>query len=70
MRESRKDQPAYKRAALACLGNILESYERDYFSQVWEIVMPHLSKVSHPVSGAVVGCSCWIRDFCVLLLML
>ena len=47
LRESHKNQPGYKLAALACLGNILESYERDYFRQVWEIVTPHLSKVSH-----------------------
>jgi hypothetical protein len=45
VRESRKETPAYKMAALACLGDVLEAYKVDRFTDVCTIVTPYISKV-------------------------
>ncbi|XP_005102218.1 proteasome adapter and scaffold protein ECM29 [Aplysia californica] len=42
VRESSKTQPEYKIAAMKCLGPVLELYQRDHFTQVWEITRPIL----------------------------
>ncbi|XP_076462653.1 proteasome adapter and scaffold protein ECM29-like isoform X2 [Babylonia areolata] len=44
LRESGKDQPVYRLSALACLGSIVETFQRDLFQRVWDIVTPHLSQ--------------------------
>ncbi|KAL8623767.1 hypothetical protein ACOMHN_054073 [Nucella lapillus] len=44
VRESGKDQPVYRLSALACLGNIVETFQQDLFTKVWDIVTPHVSQ--------------------------
>ncbi|KAK7476082.1 hypothetical protein BaRGS_00032709 [Batillaria attramentaria] len=46
IRESRKEQPAYRLAALECLGAILELYKIDRFKEAWEIASPLVSRAS------------------------
>ena len=45
LRESRKEKIAYKLEALKCLGEVLEKFSIDKFSDVFSILSPMLIKV-------------------------
>ena len=45
LRESRKEKIAYKLEALKCLGEVLEKFSIDKFTEVFSILSPILIKV-------------------------
>ncbi|XP_059151870.1 proteasome adapter and scaffold protein ECM29-like [Physella acuta] len=47
LRECGKEQPAYKMAAMTCLGSILETYQLDNFNAVWEMTKPVINELSN-----------------------